>query len=249
MRHLFAALLLASCLPASAEDSGVDLGGAGIRQGAADSAPRSRNPAASPARGSAVGGARESAPAARSASGRASSAAAPAAAAEAEDEEEIPPAAGGEAAPLDFSKLKFTTYKRLAEMERHGSHGAMRVSGPNQAFTIGFPSGESGNGQCAVGRVPWASPDGACQWHLWVTDRPGGRPLKDCYMGPLWANVGASLTWVVGKPTHPGQCVVQKGRRYYCGFTATGFERDDEHKPKKCDTGLANPISLAPDED
>lgn len=44
-------------------------------------------------------------------------------------------------------------------------------------------------------------------------------------------------------------CEIKKrGARHYCNYTATGWDYPGPDAPKVCDTGLANPMSLLPDD-
>lgn len=152
------------------------------------------------------------------------------------------------------------TYPNLKSLPEHnGAHGVLRLPSPAIGWAVGFktnsdiPEGEARTGTCGVGPAPKAFPDSACMGHVWVSATPGGGPVggTNCYNGPIMVvGMGASLTWsVLGPKAKPvqGTCQLEPGRKYYCSYTATGWDRNDEHKPKQCDIAMASPLSYVPE--
>lgn len=161
--------------------------------------------------------------------------------------------------PQNTLWVTYPSLKSLPEHTNGSSHGILRLPSPAIGWAVGFntntdiPKGEVRSGTCGVGPSPKAFPDSACMGHVWVSATPGGGPVAgaNCYNGPIMVvGMGASLTWhVLGPGAKPlaGACLLEPGRKYYCSYTATGWDRSDEHKPKQCDIAMASPLTSAPD--
>lgn len=157
---------------------------------------------------------------------------------------------GGGALPKDLEGTQWEVVPGgIRAMREHtGAHGVMRVPGPKRGVSVAFmtnpviPDGEFRNGRCAAGENPTAKPDGACHAYMWISAKPGGGPVgKDCFAGPLMPVIVTQEWFAPGKGfkgNMRGSCALKPGKAYWCNFTATGFDR-----AKKCDMGLASPVS------
>lgn len=166
----------------------------------------------------------------------------------------------GIAYPEGLEHVNWTAYRNLAEVPEHvrgGVHGILRVPGKNMGVSVGFlthsnvPPGEGRSGKCATAPTPGAGTQDGCAKYQWISERPGGRPLSEqCLLGPIGGAQPSTLEWSTGpgaERVRGTRCVLNQGQRYFCNYTAKGWDRGDEHTPKHCDTGLAAFLSEAPD--
>lgn len=159
--------------------------------------------------------------------------------------------------PKELSpSIVWVAYPRLKDLpEKNGSHGVMRVPNKNVGWAIGFktgepPKGEFRSGHCGIGESPKTPHHGACHRYLWIAAVPGGGPVSSkCVEGPAGRHV--TVNWVTYGPETKkalwSHCELEPGRRYYCHYAATGFDRTDEDRPSNCDYTMGSPISYEPD--
>lgn len=162
-----------------------------------------------------------------------------------------------EGVPADTTWFDLPRFKDLPE--RIASHRILRLSMAKTGWAIGFmthglsfPSGENRSGIYATAPSPGAKTDSACLKHMWISAKVGGAPIPGCYPGAIDAASPVSITWLVqgrdAPKIKPGvACVLEPGKRYYAHYTATGWDRNDEHKPKHCDNLLNSNLAFVPD--
>jgi hypothetical protein len=156
-----------------------------------------------------------------------------------------------------------------------GAHCAAPVSGPSEAWAVGFMSYGAADfdaiakvqkikplgytGHCWGTSSPSNKTDGGCLWNMWISETPGGNPVSaKCAQTKFMPNgaSGPSINWYSSNPAYQAEMEAQVGKSdsSMCELKKADTKYycnfiatgwDSQYKPKSCDITFSAPLSYS----